>query len=62
MLSRQLMGLPLEYIEFVILHEFCHLIYANHSPKFYEIFDLLLPKHKILRQAIYQWSKNHYPF
>ncbi len=62
MLSRQLMGFPLEYIEFVILHEFCHLIYPNHSPNFYALFDLLLPNHKILRQAIYQWTKNHHSF
>ncbi len=62
MLSRHLMGLPLEYIEFVILHEFCHLIFPNHSPNFYALFDLLLPNHKILRQAIIQWSKTHNTF
>lgn len=62
MLSTHLMGLPLEYIEFVILHEFCHLIYPNHSPYFYALFDLVLPRHRILKAAINAWSKTHIPF
>lgn len=62
MLSSHLMGLPLEYIEFVILHEFCHLIYPNHSPRFYALFDLVLPRHHILKASINQWSKAHIPF
>lgn len=62
MLSSHLMGLPLEYIEFVILHEFCHLIYPNHSPHFYALFDLVLPRHHILKASINQWSKTHIPF
>lgn len=62
MLSFHLMGLPLEYIEFVILHEFCHLIYPNHSPHFYALFDLVLPRHHILKASINQWSKAHIPF
>lgn len=62
MLSTHLMGLPLEYIEFVILHEFCHLIYPNHSPHFYALFDLVLPRHHILKASINSWSKTHIPF
>lgn len=62
MLSTHLMGLPLEYIEFVILHEFCHLIYPNHSPYFYALFDLVLPRHRILKAGINHWSKTHIPF
>lgn len=62
MLSNHLMGLPLEYIEFVILHEFCHLIFPNHSPRFYALFDLVLPRHRILKAAINNWSKTHISF
>lgn len=62
MLSTHLMGLPLEYIEFVILHEFCHLIFPNHSPRFYALFDLVLPRHRILKASINNWSKTHIPF
>lgn len=62
MLSTHLMGLPLEYIEFVMLHEFCHLLYPNHSPHFYALFDLVLPRHRIIKAAINSWSKTHIPF
>lgn len=61
MLSAHLMGLPLEYIEFVILHEFCHLIFPNHSPAFYGLFDLVLPRHRILKAGVNAWSKTHNP-
>lgn len=61
MLSERLMGLPLEYTEFVILHEFCHLIFLNHSPAFYGLFDLVLPRHRILKASVNAWSKTHNP-
>lgn len=62
MLSSHLMGLPMEYIEFVILHEFCHLIFHNHSPHFYALLDLVLPRHRILKASINHWSKTHNSF
>ena len=61
-LSRHLMGLPLEYIEFVILHEFCHLVYPDHSPQFYALFSAVLPNHKSLKAGISHWSKGHNSF
>lgn len=62
MLSTHLMGLPLEYIEFVILHEFCHLIFHNHSPHFYALLDLVLPRHRILKASVNNWSRTHNSF
>lgn len=62
MLSTHLMGLPLEYIEFVILHEFCHLIFHNHSPHFYALLDLVLPRHRIMKTSVNHWSKTHISF
>lgn len=62
MLSSHLLGLPLEYIEFVILHEFCHLVFPNHSSGFYALFGEVLPAHKMLKTAINEWSKTHNPF
>lgn len=61
-LSRHLMGLPLEYIEFVILHEFCHLVYPDHSPQFYALLDRVLPRHRILKASVNNWSRTHTPF
>lgn len=62
MLSSHLLGMPLEYIEFVILHEFCHLVFPNHSSGFYALFGEVLPAHKMLKSAINAWSRTHNPF
>lgn len=62
MLSSHLLGMPLEYIEFVILHEFCHLVFPNHSSGFYALFGEVLPAHKLLKSAINAWSRTHNPF
>ncbi len=38
-LSIFLMILPEELIDFVILHELCHTVHHNHSPKFHALLD-----------------------
>lgn len=35
-----------EFIEYVVLHELCHLIHPNHSAKFYTLVSDLLPNWK----------------
>ncbi|MDO5558811.1 MAG: DUF45 domain-containing protein [Oscillospiraceae bacterium] len=39
-----------ELIEFVFCHEFSHLIHSDHSGKFYEFMDMIMPDHR-LRKA-----------
>ena len=41
-----LVGAPKEAIEYVVYHEFAHLIYANHSAKFYALVARFLPDWK----------------
>ncbi|MEG1088377.1 MAG: YgjP-like metallopeptidase domain-containing protein [Bacteroidales bacterium] len=39
-LNMHLVNLPNELIDFVIIHELCHLVYHNHSPRFHELVNL----------------------
>ena len=50
--NKQLCYAPPECIRYVVLHEFCHLLQANHSPKFYEELATLCPDWKMLRQRL----------
>lgn len=42
-LNQQLIEMPLELIDYVLLHELCHLREHNHSPRFYALLDRALP-------------------
>ncbi len=39
-LNMHLVGLPQELADFVIIHELCHLVYPNHSPRFHELVNM----------------------
>jgi predicted metal-dependent hydrolase len=42
-LNRDLIKAPMSSIDYVILHELCHLAHADHGPAFYRILRRLLP-------------------
>lgn len=44
--------LPPALVDYVIVHELCHLREFNHSPKFWELVAQTLPEHKILRKQL----------
>lgn len=51
-LNRDLIKAPKECIEYVIIHELCHLEHHNHGPEFYRLLERSLPdwenrKHKL---------------
>ena len=51
-LNLELIRAPRECIEYVIIHELCHLLHLNHGPEFYNLLEQLLPdwmerKHKL---------------
>ena len=50
-LNKRLIEAPLNCIEYVITHELCHLIHANHSKAFYEMLTVFMPDWKA-RKAI----------
>ena len=43
---------PLECIEYVIAHEFAHLISPDHSPRFYAVLDSVMPDHRSRRKNL----------
>jgi predicted metal-dependent hydrolase len=48
---------PIEIIDYVTVHELCHLKYMNHSAAYWKLVAEMIPNHKIRRK----WLKdNHY--
>ena len=60
-----LIFVPLETLYYVIVHEMCHLLEMNHSPRFWNLVSTLCPDYKIhkswLRKntfSLYDYSNN----
>jgi len=51
-LSTELIKLADIYIEYVIIHELCHLKHHNHGPKFYELLSEVFPDWKPVRKEL----------
>jgi len=45
-LNKRLIHYPVEFIEYVILHEFVHFIQPNHSKAFYAIIEQYMPDYR----------------
>ena len=58
-LASQLVELPPELIEFVMIHELCHLRRMDHSPQFHALLSRLLPDAPRREAAIRAWSLEH---
>ena len=57
--SSKISMLPLDAIDYIIAHEFCHIIYMNHSKDFYKLVQNIIPNYK----EIVLWLKeNNYKF
>lgn len=50
--STSLMYAPYECVEYVVLHEFCHFLKADHSPLFYAELEKVCPRHRELRKIL----------
>ena len=51
-LSLKLIKKREELIEYVILHELCHLKYMNHSKQFWELVEKYMPHYKLFRKEL----------
>lgn len=51
-LNLKLMQVPKQYIDYVIVHELCHLIEHNHSKRFYLLLDSLMPDWRERRREL----------
>lgn len=60
-LNVQLVRLPTELIDYVILHELCHLLHANHGPEFWATLDKFCNgKARQLDKEVNKWSTKIY--
>ena len=39
-------------IEYVVVHEMCHLVYMNHSKEFWGLVEKYIPNYKECRKAL----------
>jgi predicted metal-dependent hydrolase len=52
LLNPHLVKAPRECIDYVILHELCHLKEHNHSPEFYRLLNQLMPDWKQIKAKL----------
>ena len=55
LLNTQLVGAPVACIDYVIIHELCHVVQHNHSGAFYHLLGTCLPDWRE-RQALFRQS------
>ncbi len=51
-LNVKLIQVPRAYIDYVVFHELCHLAEPNHSPRFYELLERVLPDWRERRERL----------
>lgn len=51
-LNLNLMRLPSELQDYVMLHELCHLKYMNHGKEFHALLESVCPNHRALRSKL----------
>ena len=51
-LNTHLVKLTDDLIEYVVLHEMCHLMYLNHGPRFYRLMETYMPDWKERRRQL----------
>ena len=54
-LNSRLIAVPYACIEYVVLHEFAHLIHPNHSREFYNFVAELMPDWKERKETLNTW-------
>jgi predicted metal-dependent hydrolase len=59
-LSLELVRMPLECIDYVVVHELCHLREFNHSPRFYELQARFFPDWKVRKQQLNELARQQY--
>ena len=55
-LNLNLMRLPQELQDYVMLHELCHLRHLNHGPQFHALLESVCPDHRTLRRRLNEYK------
>jgi predicted metal-dependent hydrolase len=51
-LNIKLIQVPKEYIDYVVIHELCHLKYLHHEPEFYYLLSRIMPDWKRKKEKL----------
>jgi len=51
-LNIKLIQVPKEYIDYVLIHELCHLKYLHHEPEFYYLLSRIMPDWKSKKEKL----------
>ncbi len=51
-LNLELIKFNIKYLEYVIFHELCHLVYPNHSKDFWNLVEKYVPNYKVFRKEM----------
>lgn len=51
----RLMYAPPKVLDYVVVHELCHITHMNHSKEFWDMVESILPNYRELKQ----WLKQH---
>jgi len=51
-LNQKLAHLPLKFLNYVCIHEACHMKHKNHSKRFWDLVETFLPDHKQIRKEL----------
>ena len=55
-LNIQLLKLPIELIEYVVVHELAHIKHKHHQKEFYEEIQKVLPNYKLLDKTLRKYT------
>lgn len=56
-ISERLRGGPDELIDYLIIHELCHLRYSDHGPRFWKLVAKACPDYRERRQRLHAWGR-----
>ena len=51
-LNKRLLGAPRNCIEYVVMHELCHLVHPNHSKQYYQFLTMMMPDWKQRKEVL----------
>lgn len=57
-LNPLLVKTPRECIDYVLLHELCHLLHHNHSPRFYRALDRHMPNWRAVKERLDEMAED----
>jgi len=55
-INKMLVSVPSKLLNYVIVHEFTHLIYPNHGKSFYSLLGKIIPNYKELEKELKQYA------